>query len=69
MVHVMHFCECPIHCSALESGKEARIVQIYLISAFDSVNHQGILYKLCSVGIRGTVLSILTDSIKLITSR
>ena len=37
--------------SALESGQEARIVQIDFSTAFDWVNHQGILYKLCSVGI------------------
>ena len=37
--------------SALESGQEARIVQIDFSAAFDTVNHLGILYKLCSVGI------------------
>ena len=31
---------------ALESGQEARIVQIDFSTAFDRVNHQGILYKL-----------------------
>ena len=46
---------------ALESGHEARIVQIDFSAAFDIVNHLGILYKLCSVGIRGSVLSILTQ--------
>ena len=35
-------------------------MQIDLSAAFDRVNHQGILYKLCSVGIGGSVLSILT---------
>ena len=45
--------------SALESGQEARIVQIDFSAAFDRVNHQGILYKLCSVGIGGPVLSLL----------
>ena len=35
--------------SALESGQEARIVQIDFRAAFDRVNHQGILYKLSSV--------------------
>ena len=52
--------------SALESGQEARIVQI------DRVNHLGILYKLCSGGVGGFVLSILTQttvSIKPITAR
>ena len=47
--------------SALESGQEARIVQIDFSAAFDRVNHQGILYKLCSVGIVGSVLPILTQ--------
>ena len=37
--------------SALESGQEARIVQIDFGAAFDGVNHLGILYKLCSLGI------------------
>ena len=45
--------------SALESGKEARIVQIDFSAAFDRVNHLDILYKLCSVGIGCSVLSIL----------
>ena len=30
-------------------------------AAYDRVNHQGILYGLCSVGIRGSVLSMLTQ--------
>ena len=47
--------------STLESGQEARIVQIDFRAAFDTVNHQGILYNLCSVGIGGSVLSILTQ--------
>ena len=47
--------------SALESGQEARIVQIDFSAAFDRVNHLGILNKLCSVGIGGSVLSILTQ--------
>ena len=47
--------------SALESGQEAKIVQIDFSTASDRVNHQGNLYKLCSVGIGGSVLSILTQ--------
>ena len=54
--------------SALESGQEARIVQIEFSAAFDRVNHLGILSKLCSVGIGGFVLPILIVSIKLITA-
>ena len=46
--------------SALESGQEASIVLIDFNAAFDRVNHQGIFYKLCSVGIGGFVLSIMT---------
>ena len=47
--------------SALESGQQARIVQIDFSAAFDRVNHEGILYKLSSVGIGGSVLSVLTQ--------
>ena len=47
--------------SALESGQESQIVQIDFSAAFDRVNHLGILYRLCSVGIGGSVLSILTE--------
>ena len=41
--------------SALEGGQEAGIVQIDFSAAFDRVNHLG------SVGIGGSVLSILTQ--------
>ena len=47
--------------SSLESEQEARILQIDFSTAFDGVNHQRILYQLCSVGIGGSVLSILTQ--------
>ena len=47
--------------SALESGQVARTVQIDFSAAFDRVNHQTILYKLCSVDIGGSALSILTQ--------
>ena len=55
--------------SALESGQEGRIVQIDFSAAFGKVNHHDILYRLCSVGIGGSVLSILTVSVKPITER
>ena len=45
--------------SALEMRQEARIVQIDFSAAFDRVNLQGILFKLCSVGVGGSVLSVL----------
>ena len=54
--------------SALESGQQARIIQIDFSTAYDRVNHHGILYKLCSFGIGGSVLSKLTVSIKSITA-
>ena len=47
--------------SALESGQEGRIVQINFSAAFERVNRQGILYKLCSVGSGASVLSTLTQ--------
>ena len=47
--------------SALESGQEARIMQIDFSAAFDRVNHLGILYRICSVSIEGSVSSILTQ--------
>ena len=47
--------------SALESGQEARFVQIDFSATFDRVNHLDILYKLSSVFIWGSVFSILTQ--------
>ena len=47
--------------SELESEQEARIMRIDLSAAIDWVNLQGVLYKLCSVGIGGSVVSILTQ--------
>ena len=46
--------------SALESGQEARIVQINFSKTFYRVNHQGFFYKLSSLGIAGSLSSILT---------
>ena len=46
---------------ALEMGHEAKIVQIDFSAAFDRVNHQAILFKLCFVGVGDTVLSVLTQ--------
>ena len=57
----VHICVSHTLQSALESGQEARIVQIDFSAAFDRVNHQGILYKVSSVGIGGSVLSVLTQ--------
>ena len=58
----MHFCACPIHCRVhWRVGRRLGFVKIDFIAAFDIVNHQGILYKLCSVGNGGSVSSILTQ--------
>ena len=67
-VPVVHFCVSHTLQSSLEIGQEARIVQIAFCAAFDMVNHLGILYRLCSVGIGGSVLSILRVSVKPITA-
>ena len=47
--------------NALEMGQEARIVQIDFSANINWVNHQGILFKLSSVGIGGSVMSVLTQ--------
>ena len=41
-------------------GQEARIVQIDFSAAFDKVNHHGDSLQACSVGVGGSVLSVLT---------
>ena len=46
-VRVLYTAKC------LESGQEATIVQIDFRSAFDKVNHQNILYRLCFFSIAG----------------
>ena len=47
--------------SALASGQQVRIVQIEFSEAFDRVNDQGILFKLCFVGVGVSVLFVLTQ--------
>ena len=47
--------------SALERGQEARNVQIYFSAAFDRANHRAILFRPCSVGVGGSVLSVLAE--------
>ena len=44
--------------SALECGEEACIVQIHFSAAFDNFEPHGILFKLCSLGIDGSVLPV-----------
>ena len=47
--------------SALDRGQEARTVQIAFSAAFDRVKHRRILFRLCSVGVGGSVLSIMSQ--------
>ena len=47
--------------SALESGQEAGHVPIDFSAAFKTVNRQEIIYIVFSVGIGGSVFSILTQ--------
>ena len=47
--------------SALEMGQDDRMAQIDFSAAFYMVSYQGILFKLCSVGVGGSVLSVLTQ--------
>ena len=54
--------------SALESGQEARIVQIDFNATLDRVNHQGILEVLFGGYWRFRVVDIDTVSIKLIAA-
>ena len=67
LVPVMLFTECNnitipyTLLSVLKYGQDARIVQIGFSAVFDRVNQYGILNKLCSVDIIGSVLSILTQ--------
>ena len=42
---------------ALDEGKEVRVVFCDISKAFDRVWHKGLLHKLESIGIRGSLLS------------
>ena len=53
-----NFFVCEILQSALESGKEIRIIQAMWLP-LERANHHGSLYKLCSVGIGGSVIIII----------
>ena len=43
---------------SLDTGMESYIVQLYFIAVFDRVRHSGLLFKLKSIGVGGSVLSI-----------
>jgi hypothetical protein len=46
---------------ALDEGKEVRVVFCNISKAFDRVWHKGLLRKLESIGIRGSLLSWLNN--------
>ena len=46
---------------SLDSGMESYIVQLDFSAAFDRVSNSGLLFKLKSIGVGGSVLSICTD--------
>ena len=48
-------------CKALDEGKEVRAIFCDISKAFDRVWHKGLLFKLNSVGICGSLLSWFTD--------
>ena len=58
---VMPFCVCHTPYRALCRGQGAIIVQIDFSVAFDGVNHLRILFRLCSVGVGGSVMSVLSE--------
>ena len=48
-------------CQALDEGKEVRAIFCDISKAFDRVWHKGLLFKLHSVGISGSLLQWFTD--------
>ena len=48
-------------CKALDEGKEVRAIFCDISKAFDRVCHKGLLFKLESVGIGGSLLNWFTD--------
>ena len=48
---------------SLDTGMESYIVQLGFSAAFDRVIHSGLLFKLKSIGVGGTVLSNWMESI------
>ena len=50
-------------CKALDDGKEVRAIFCDISKAFDRVWHKGLIYKLKTVGISGSVLLWFTDNL------
>ena len=60
-VLVMHFLRVAYTAKCIGEWAGGKDRSDCISAAFDMVNHQGILYMLCSVGIGGAVLSIVTQ--------
>ena len=58
---MMPFCEWHIPYRVLETGQEARIVQADFRADVDRVKDLGMLFKLCFVGVGGSVMCVLTQ--------
>ena len=52
---------CNTFCKAFDDGKEVRAIFFNISKAFDRVWHQGLLYKLQTIGITGSLLLWFTD--------
>ena len=46
---------------SLDAGMESYIVQLDFSTALDRVSHSGLFFKLKSIGVGGSVLSICTE--------
>ena len=51
-------------CSAIDDGKEVRVVFCDISKAFDKVWHKGLLFKLKKMGIKGKVYNLLENYLK-----
>ena len=51
------------HLNNLDTGMKSYIVQLEFSAAFDRVSHSGLLIKLKSIGVGGSVLSISREFI------
>ena len=48
-------------CEAVDSGKEVRVIFLYVSKAFDRVWHKGLIHKLQGIGLSGEILDWFHD--------